>query len=163
MTQTDRSRRRVLGVIGAAAVAGALGARLPVPHRAAAQATGGWNKDAFNAKSVDETIKAIGARGTTPTKDVAWGSTPEIAENGAVVPISVQSKVPGTTAIAIIIEKNPNKLAANFQFPDGTQPALTTRVKLQESSNVYALIRTKDEKFFLASREIKVTLGGCGG
>ena len=162
MAELNRGRRRALGVIGAAAVAGAIGARLPFPRQAAAQGAS-WNKDAFGAKTVDETIKAMGAKGTTPTKDVAWGSTPEIAENGAVVPISVQSKLPGTTAIAIIIEKNPNKLAANFLIPDGTQPSLTTRVKLQESSNVYALIRTKDEKFYLAQREIKVTLGGCGG
>jgi sulfur-oxidizing protein SoxY len=94
---------------------------------------------------------------------VSWGSTPQIAENGAVVPISVSSKIPGTDAIAIFIEKNPNKLAANFYFPEGTAPALSTRVKMSESSLVHALVKTKDNKYFLATREIKVTLGGCGG
>jgi sulfur-oxidizing protein SoxY len=62
-----------------------------------------------------------------------------------------------------MIEKNPNKLAAIFRFPDGTDPTVSTRVKISESSNVYALIRTKDGKYFVATREIKVTLGGCGG
>jgi sulfur-oxidizing protein SoxY len=150
--------------MGAAAVAGALGGRLGWPSRAVAQAAApAWNKEAFAGRTLDEVLKAMGATSATPTKDVAWGSTPEIAENGAVVPVSVTSRIANTAAIALIIEKNPNKLAANFQFPDGTAPVLTTRVKISESSNVYALIRTKDEKFFLATREIKVTLGGCGG
>jgi sulfur-oxidizing protein SoxY len=152
-------------MLGAAAVAGTLaGGRLPSPGAAVAQAAPApWNKEAFAAQSVDGVIKALGAKDPAATKDVSWGSTPEIAENGAVVPVSVTSRVPNTASIALIIEKNPNKLAANFHFPESAQPVLVTRVKISESSNVHALIRTKDDKFFLATREIKVTLGGCGG
>jgi sulfur-oxidizing protein SoxY len=122
-----------------------------------------WNAAAFNAQSVDDALKALGAGTPSPTTEVSWGSTPEIAENGAVVPVSVASKIPETEAIAILIEKNPNKLAANFYFPEGTTPALSARVKMSESSMVHALVKTKDNRYFLASREIKVTLGGCGG
>ena len=94
---------------------------------------------------------------------VAKLSSESAVLNCAVVPVSVTSRIPNTESIAIVIEKNPNKLAAHFQFPDGTEPAVSTRVKVSESSNVHALIRTKDGKYFVATREIKVTLGGCGG
>jgi sulfur-oxidizing protein SoxY len=148
---------------------GSLAAVAAMPRRAFGQTAGAaaagiqWNAAAFNAQTVDEALKALGAGTPAPTTEVSWGSTPQIAENGAVVPISVSSKIPGTDAIAIFIEKNPNKLAANFYFPEGTAPALSTRVKMSESSLVHALVKTKDNKYFLATREIKVTLGGCGG
>jgi sulfur-oxidizing protein SoxY len=143
-------------------------ALLAVPRCALAQTAGTaaqgiqWNAAAFNAVSVEDALKALGAGTPAATSEVSWGSTPEIAENGAVVPVSVTSKIPNTEAIALLIEKNPNKLAANFYFPEGTAPALSTRVKMSESSNVYALVKAKD-KYYLATREIKVTLGGCGG
>jgi sulfur-oxidizing protein SoxY len=148
---------------------GSLAAVAAMPRHAFGQTAGAaaagiqWNAAAFNAQTVDEALKALGAGTPAPTTEVSWGSTPQIAENGAVVPISVSSKIPGTDAIAIFIEKNPNKLAANFYFPEGTAPALSTRVKMSESSLVHALVKTKDNKYFLATREIKVTLGGCGG
>jgi sulfur-oxidizing protein SoxY len=160
MQPVNEGRREALKLGGTAAILGALaGARLLTPREAAAQ----WNKDAFSATSLDEVVKAYGGDRPTETTEISWGSTPEIAENGAVVPVSVTSRIPNTESIAIVIEKNPNKLAAHFQFPDGTEPAVSTRVKVSESSNVHALIRTKDGKYFVATREIKVTLGGCGG
>lgn len=121
-----------------------------------------WNKAAFETKSMDETVKALG--GTTPaqSKDITFISTPDIAENGAVVPIGVTSGIPKTESIAILIEKNPNMLAASFDIPAGTDPSITTRVKMGQSSNVYALVKA-DGKYYVASKEIKVTLGGCGG
>ena len=70
--------------------------------------------------------------------------------------------MPKTDAIAILIEKNPNMLAAVFDIPPGTEPAITTRVKMAQTSNIYALIRA-DGKYYVASKEVKVTLGGCGG
>ncbi|HEX4797698.1 MAG TPA: thiosulfate oxidation carrier protein SoxY, partial [Burkholderiales bacterium] len=85
-----------------------------------------------------------------------------IAENGAVVPISVDSRLARTQTIAIMIEKNPNTLSANFEIPDGTDPFVTTRVKMGETSNVYALVKA-DGRYFHAVKEIKVTIGGCGG
>jgi sulfur-oxidizing protein SoxY len=117
---------------------------------------------AFDAKTMDEAYKAI-AGGTPPTsKDIVFFSTPDIAENGAVVPIGVTSNVPKTESIAILIDRNANMLAASFDIPAGTEPSLTTRVKMAQTSNVYALVKA-DGKYHVASKEIKVTLGGCGG
>jgi len=121
-----------------------------------------WNKAAFEAKTMDETLKAFGGTAPTQSKDIAFVSTPDIAENGAVVPIGVTSNIPKTERIAILVEKNPNMLAASFDLPAGTEPAVTTRVKMGQSSNVYALVKA-DGKFYVAQKEIKVTLGGCGG
>ena len=129
------------------------------PEEAAAQA---WNKSAFDTKSVDDTVKALGGSAAVPSKDITFVATPDIAENGAVVPVSIVSNVPNTQAIAILIEKNPNTLAAVFDIPAGTDPAISTRVKMAQTSNVYALVKA-DGKFHVAAKEIKVTLGGCGG
>jgi sulfur-oxidizing protein SoxY len=129
------------------------------PEEAAAQA---WNKSAFDTKSVDDTVKALGGSAPTQSKDITFVATPDIAENGAVVPVSIVSNVPNTQAIAILIEKNPNTLAAVFDIPAGTDPAISTRVKMAQTSNVYALVKA-DGKFHVAAKEIKVTLGGCGG
>jgi sulfur-oxidizing protein SoxY len=122
-----------------------------------------WNKAAFETKTMDETMKALGGAGApAQSKDIAFFQTPDIAENGAVVPIGVTSNVPKTDAIAILVEKNPNMLAAMFELPPGTEGSISTRVKMGQSSNVYALVRA-DGKYYVASKEIKVTLGGCGG
>jgi len=121
-----------------------------------------WNKDAFETHSLDETMKALGGGAPAPSKDIQFVSTPDIAENGAVVPIGVTSTLPKTESIAILVEKNPNMLAAVFDIPAGTDPALSTRIKMGQSSNVYALVKA-DGKYYVASKEIKVTLGGCGG
>ena len=156
----DEKRRKVLkqgGGVTLLALVTAAG--WAVPGAAAAQA---WNKDAFETKSLDETIKALGATTPVPSKDVTFVSTPDIAENGAVVPIGIVSNVPKTEAIAILVEKNPNMLAAVFDIPAGTDPSLSTRIKMGQSSNVYALVKA-DGKYYVASKEIKVTLGGCGG
>jgi sulfur-oxidizing protein SoxY len=122
----------------------------------------GWNAAAFDAHSLDETIKALGGGTTTQTIGVTFFQTPDIAENGAVVPIGVTSSIPKTESIAILVEKNPNMLAAVFDLPPGTEPSLATRVKMAQTSNVYALVKA-DGRFYVASKEIKVTLGGCGG
>jgi sulfur-oxidizing protein SoxY len=127
-----------------------------------AVAADAWNKAAFESKTMDEAYKSIAGSAPAQTKDVVFFSTPDIAENGAVVPIGVTSNLPKTESIAILVEKNPNMLAASFDIPQGTEPSLTTRVKMGQSSNVYALVKA-DGKFYVASKEIKVTLGGCGG
>jgi len=87
---------------------------------------------------------------------------PDIAENGAVVPIGVESRIKGTESIALLIEKNPSPLAASFDIPAGTETNIATRVKMGETSNVFALVKANG-KYFLAKKEVKVTLGGCGG
>jgi sulfur-oxidizing protein SoxY len=121
-----------------------------------------WNKGAFDTHSMDETLKALGGSRPAPSKDIVFFSTPDIAENGAVVPIGIRSSVPKTESIAILIEKNPNMLAAVFDIPPGTDPSLSTRIKMGQTSDVYALVKA-DGKYYVASKEIKVTLGGCGG
>ncbi|HLO64826.1 MAG TPA: thiosulfate oxidation carrier protein SoxY, partial [Azonexus sp.] len=87
---------------------------------------------------------------------------PDIAENGAVVPVGVASSLPNISMVAILIEKNPNALAATFALPEGTEANVQTRVKMGQTSNIYALVKS-DGKFYMATKEIKVTLGGCGG
>ena len=129
------------------------------PGDAAAE---GWNTGAFESHSLDDTVKALGGSAPAQSKDIVFVATPDIAENGAVVPIGITSNIPKTESIAILIEKNPNMLSAVFDIPAGTDPALSTRVKMAQTSNVYALVKA-DGKYYVASKEIKVTLGGCGG
>ena len=129
------------------------------PHEAQAA---DWNKAAFETRTVDETVKALGGSAPAQSKEILFVATPDIAENGAVVPIGVTSTIPKTESIAILIEKNPSTLVATFEIPPGTDPAISTRVKMGQSSNVYAVVKA-DGKYYVASKEIKVTLGGCGG
>ena len=121
-----------------------------------------WNKAAFEANTMDATMKALGGGAPAQSKDIAFFQTPDIAENVAVVPVGITSNIPKTESIAILVEKNPNMLAAMFDIPAGTEPSLSTRIKMGQSSNVYALVKA-DGKFYVTSKEIKVTLGGCGG
>jgi sulfur-oxidizing protein SoxY len=120
-----------------------------------------WNKEAFAAKSVEDVVKLLGGSAPQPSDQVVLNG-PEIAENGAVVPLEITSRVPNTDSIAILIEKNPNTLAATFAIPAGTLPDIQTRVKMNETCNVYALARAGGN-YYYAAKEIKVTLGGCGG
>jgi sulfur-oxidizing protein SoxY len=156
----DESRRHALrsggGLTLLALVAAAGWLR---PGEAAAET---WNKTAFESHSLDDAVKALGGGPPAQSKDIAFVSTPDIAENGAVVPIGITSRIPNTESMAILIEKNPNMLSAVFDIPPGTDPALSTRVKMAQTSNVYALVKA-DGKYYVASKEIKVTLGGCGG
>ena len=127
-----------------------------------ALAADAWNKAAFETNNMDATMKALGGGTPAQSKDITFFQTPDIAENGAVVPIGITSAIPNTQSIAILVEKNPNMLAAVFDIPAGTEPSLSTRIKMGQTSNVYALVKA-DGKYYVASKEIKVTLGGCGG
>ncbi len=119
-----------------------------------------WNKAAFEAKSLDDVIKAM--NGSKPVaSDAVTIKAPDIAENGAVVPVGISTTLKATN-MAILVEKNPSALAAVFDIPTGTDAFVTTRVKMGQTSNVYALVKA-DGKWFSAVKEIKVTLGGCGG
>lgn len=154
----NNQRRNVLKTGSGAALLTALAAAgVITPGMALAD----WNKAAFDAKSMADTLKALGAATPTESKDVQV-TGPDIAENGAVVPVGVSSTLPNITMVAVLIEKNPNALAASFTLPEGTQANVQTRVKMGQTSNVYALVKS-DGKFFMATKEIKVTLGGCGG
>ena len=158
----DARRRDVLKTGGGASLLALVAAAGWLkPGDALAQGAA-WNKAAFETHALDETVKALGGSAPAQSKDIAFVSTPDIAENGAVVPIGVTSAIPKTESIAILVEKNPNMLAAVFDIPAGTDPAVSTRIKMGQSSNVYALVKA-DGKYYVASKEIKVTLGGCGG
>ncbi|MBI4294090.1 MAG: thiosulfate oxidation carrier protein SoxY [Betaproteobacteria bacterium] len=155
----DQKRRDVLragGGAGLLALLGAAGFAAPNTVMAA-----DWNKTAFDGKSVQEAFKALGAASPAESADIVM-KAPDIAENGAVVPVGIESKIQGTESIALVIEKNPSPLAAAFDIPAGTELAVTTRVKMAETSNVYALVKAKGQ-YYVAKKEIKVTLGGCGG
>jgi sulfur-oxidizing protein SoxY len=144
---------------GAATLALAAASGLSSAH---AQNAPGWNKAAFEAKTLADAAKAMGSTGApAESKDLIL-QAPEIAENGSVVRVSAQSNLPNTTLIAFVVEKNPGALAAAFEIPPGTDASVTTNLKMAQTSSVYALVRAGD-KYFYAAREVKVTLGGCGG
>ena len=138
--------------------AGALVAGLVTPLAALAAA---WNKEAFGAKTTADALKSIGAAGATPSGDLII-EAPEIAENGAVVPIEVTSQVAGTRSIAVIIDKNPFPLVAKFDFMEGALPFVKVNVKMGETSDVRAVAEANG-KHYTATKNIKVTIGGCGG
>ena len=100
--------------------------------------------------------------GTPATSDQVTVVAPDIAENGAVVPVGATSNLPNTTEIHLLVEKNINPLSASFFIPAGTEPSVQTRLKMGQSTNVIAIVKA-DGKLFSATKETKVTLGGCGG
>ena len=153
MNQQRRDVMRISTVLGLAFSAGIL---TPADVFAAE-----WSSKVFDAKTLEDAVKALGANGFAMSTDVLI-TAPDIAENGAVVPITMISKLPHTEYMAILVEKNPNAMAASFNLAPGTEPFINTRVKMGGTSNVYALVKA-DGKWAAASKEIKVTLGGCGG
>ena len=120
-----------------------------------------WNKAAFEAKTIADVEKVLGASGIQESDQVSLRA-PDIAENGAVVPVGIQSDLEGITEAAILVKENPSALAAMFMLPAGAKPNVTTRVKMGQTSEVIAMVKSGD-KWLMASKEIKVTLGGCGG
>ncbi len=150
------TRREMLSA--SAQVAGLLAAAGLLP--ASAQAA--WNSAAFDAKTMADAAKAFGGGAPAASSSVTV-SGPDIAENGAVVPVGCASTLPGVKRLMLLVEKNPNVLAAVFDVNDGIDPSFNTRVKMGQSSNVFAVAMTGDGKVHFAQKEIKVTLGGCGG
>jgi sulfur-oxidizing protein SoxY len=145
----NRLRRTLLG---------ALAALLAKPLAALAT----WNESAFGAKTPQDALKGIGAANPTASKEIVIDA-PQIAENGAVVPIEIVSNLPGTSSIAVVLEKNPFPLAAKFEFKEGALPYLKLNVKMAETSDVRVVVAAAGGRYYSASREIKVTIGGCGG
>ncbi len=119
-----------------------------------------WNKDAFAAKGIVAVLTALGGTPPAASKEIELVA-PDNADNGAAVPITINSKLPGTQSIALLVEKNPNTLSALFEIPEGTDASITTRVKMAETSRVSALVKANG-KYYVAEKEIRVTLGGCG-
>jgi sulfur-oxidizing protein SoxY len=158
----NRGRRSVLKTGGGVTLLSLLGGAGLLSSQAARADAPSWNKALFDTHSLPDTMKAIGGGEPAPSKDIVFFQTPDIAENGAVVPVGISSNIPKTESIAILVEKNPNMVAAVFDIPAGTEPSISTRVKMGQSSNIVALVRA-DGKYYVASKEVKVTLGGCGG
>ena len=151
-----QTRREMLA--RSASVAAALAGLGLLPQ--AAQAA--WSQAAFDAKTMGDLMKALGTSGPTESKDVTI-TGPDIAENGAVVPVGAATSLAGVKRILLLVEKNPSMLAALFDVTDAVEANISTRVKMGQSSNVIAVAITADNKVLFAQKEIKVTLGGCGG
>jgi sulfur-oxidizing protein SoxY len=147
---------RTLAVAGAYVAAVAAGWMRPLELLAAE-----WNKAAFDAKILAEALRNIGATAATDTDQILL-KAPEIAENGAIVPVEITSKIPGTQTIYVIADKNPQPLVAIFDIGPGLEPFISTRIKMGESSKVRVLVKASG-KFYVATQEVKVTIGGCGG
>ena len=120
-----------------------------------------WNQKAYAAKSIKDALDALGAGNPANSNDIVM-TAPEIAENGAVVPVAALSNIPGTESIAFLIAKNPTALAASFNIPSGTAASVSTRVKLAQTTDVHVLVKAQG-KYYITKKEIKVTIGGCGG
>jgi len=120
-----------------------------------------WNKAAFDAKVLAEALKNVGATSATESDQILL-KAPEIAENGAIVPVEITSRIPGTQSIYIIADKNPQPLVAIFDIAAGMEPFISTRIKMGESSKVRVIVKAAG-KFYVATQEVKVTIGGCGG
>jgi sulfur-oxidizing protein SoxY len=149
-------RRQMLAA--SAKVAALLAAAGLLPRAAHAA----WSQAAFEAKSMADCLKALGGSAPAESKDVAI-TGPDIAENGAVVPVGVAASAAGAKRLLVLVEKNPNVLGAIFEVGDAVEPSFKTRVKMGQSSNVFAVAMMGDGRVLYAAKEIKVTLGGCGG
>ena len=121
-----------------------------------------FNKNAFDAKTVQEAIRAAGGGALSESKDVTL-TGPDIAENGAVVPLGVSTNLAGVRELLILVEKNPNVLVALFKVNDAIDANFMTRAKMGQSSDVYAVAIMNDGRALFSKKEVKVTLGGCGG
>ena len=141
-----------------ATVAALLAAAGVLPARAQAA----WNKAAFESKSFDEVLKALGIAKPVESSEIVF-TAPDIAENGAVVPIAASTTLAGVKRLAFLVEKNPTTLAGVFEFTEFVETSVATRIKMGQTSNVLAVAITGDGKVLFAQKEIKVTLGGCGG
>ena len=120
-----------------------------------------YPEEAFKQKSGADAIKALYGKTAEPSDKVKLDA-PEIAENGAVVPISVTTTLPNVTSISFLVAENPNALAASYKIADGTIPSVANRLKMAKTTNVIAIVEA-DGKLYSATKEVKVTVGGCGG
>jgi sulfur-oxidizing protein SoxY len=159
---TEFSPARRLILKGTATVAliglGVVPFRLPA---ALAAANDKYPEEAFRQKSEADAIKALYGRTAEPSDKVKMDA-PEIAENGAVVPISVTTTLADVTSISFLVSENPNALAASYKISAGTMPGVANRLKMAKTSNVIAIVEAGG-KLYSATKEVKVTVGGCGG
>jgi sulfur-oxidizing protein SoxY len=161
MNPSHPLRRTFLKLTGALGVVSALGTLAAAGLLKTTQAAAAvWNKSGFESKAVADALKSLGAGSAAESRDIVI-TAPDIAENGAVVPIEVVSRIPNTQSISIIAEKNPFPLAATADLANGAEPYAYVRIKMGQTSNVRAVVKA-DGKFFTAAKEVKITVGGCG-
>lgn len=146
------------GTLAGSTVAVAVGAGLISPR----QVLAAWPKDAFQAKSMPEAIKGVVGTDLSEPSGAIEIKAPDIAENGAVVPVTISSSLPGVESITVVVEKNGTPLAANFMLAKNAEPNVSTRLKMGQTSNVVAVVKAGG-KVYSARKEVKVTIGGCGG
>ena len=151
------TRRLALQGAGSVALIGLGFATAP----AFAAANDKYPEDAFRQKSDADAIKALYGRSADASDQIKLDA-PEIAENGGVVPISVMTTLPGVTSISFLVSENPNALAASYVIAEGTVPSVANRLKMAKTSNVIAIVEANG-KLYSATKEVKVTVGGCGG
>jgi sulfur-oxidizing protein SoxY len=156
----DATRRLILKGAAVLALIGMAGIRFDLTPAFAA-ANDKYPEDAFKQKNSDDAIKALYGK-TAEASDKIKLDAPEIAENGAVVPVAVSSTLPDVTSISILVAENPNALIASYRIPAGTIPNVANRIKMAKTSNVIAVVEAGG-KLYSASKEVKVTVGGCGG
>jgi sulfur-oxidizing protein SoxY len=154
------TRRLILQGAGAVALIG-LG-NIPFGLAPAfAAANDKYPEDAFKQKSDADAIKALYGK-TAEASDKVKLDAPEIAENGAVVPIGVSTTLADVTSISFLVSENPNALVASYKIPAGTVPSVANRIKMAKTSNVIVVVEAGG-KLYSATKEVKVTVGGCGG
>ena len=154
------TRRLILKGAGSVALAG-LGIISFCPTTAFAAANDKYPEDAFQQKDEREAIKLLYGRTAEPSDKVKLDA-PEIAENGAVVPIAVTTTLTQVTSVSFLVPENPNVLAAYYKIPPGTMPNVANRLKMAKTSNVIVIVEAGG-KLYSATKEVKVTVGGCGG
>ena len=157
LDRTFATRRLVLQGAGAVALIGLGFGGVP----ALAAANDKYPEEAFKQKSDADAIKSLYGK-TAEASDKVKLDAPEIAENGAVVPIAVTTTLDGVTSISFFVSENPNALASSYVIPEGTLPSVSNRLKMQKTSNVIAIVEAGG-KLYSATKEVKVTVGGCGG
>ncbi len=141
--------------LGSVAALGVLALAAPLRVLAAV-----WNRQAFESQDVGGALHGLGIEQAGPTCDIVLVA-PDMAENGAIVQVEVESHIPGTEAIAILVEKNPTPLIANFMFSNGAEPYVVTRIKMAETSELKAIVKAGGQ-YFSVSKKVEVALGGCG-
>ena len=145
------------GTLAASGVAVAVSAGLLSPRSVLAA----WPKSAFEAKSVPDALSGLGINTTAASGDIQI-KAPDIAENGAVVAVTVKTSIGGVSSISIFAEKNNSPLTSNFNLKGSAQGFVATRIKMQKTSAVIAVVKAGG-KAYSARKEVKVTIGGCGG
>ena len=153
-------KRRVFlkGSLASGMVAVAVGAGVLSPR----QVLAAWPKNAFEAKSVSDAMNGLLNTDLAPASDTIKLEAPDIAENGAVVPVKVTVSMDNVESISIIAEKNQTPLIASFNLASNTHGFISTRIKMGKTSNVIAIVKAGG-KVYSARKEVKVTIGGCGG